>query len=193
MPKSDFKVGNKQPISFTLNVIATDLPIDDPKFQAKIVFDSVPAFVAEAERHATQFNANRVYELLNFVSDRLVKKVIESVYYDRGNKLTCKARELPARYDDAMKIYNERLRLKKKARKGNSAYLDHKEHKSQVNKKNGSPQNCIEDIVDEFFKTKKRPVWEDEKNVTRVIWEQLSPPSLTVETRTVVNGDKKPK
>lgn len=193
MPKSDFKVGNKQPICFSLNVIATDLPIDHKDFQAKIVFDSIPAFVAEAERHSTQFNANRVHELLNFVSDRLIKKVIESVYYDRGNKDTCKPKELPPRYDAAMKIYNERLREKKKARKGDSSYLDIKEHRSKAWKKNGTPQNCIEDIVDEFFKTSKRPVWEEEKNVTRVIWEQLSPPSLTVETRTVVNGDKKPK
>ena len=195
MPNTPFHVGKKKkpPISFSLNVIATDLPIDDPKWKAKIVFDCAPKPGTESD--APNFNANKVQDLLVFVSNRLLKKVVESVYYDRDNEDVCKPDELPDGYHEAIKIYNARLRLKKKARKGDSSYLDYREESPKPSKKTNSNPNpvFIDDIVGQFLARNKRPVWDEETNVTRVTFEQLSPPSLTVETRTVVNGDKKPR
>lgn len=195
MPNTPFHVGKKKkaPISFSLNVIATDLPTDHEDFKAKIVFDFAPKFGTEPD--TPNFNANRVHDLLVFISDRLLKKVVESVYYDRGNKDFCKASELPDGYDEAMKIYNQRLRLKRKARKGDSSYLDYRELAPKSSRKVKSSQKpaTIEDIVGTFFKKAGRPVWDEETNVTRVTFEQLSPPTLTVESKTVVNGDKRPK
>ena len=195
MPNTSFHVGKKKkpPISFSLNVIATDLPIDDPKWKAKIVFDCAPKPGTESD--APNFNANKVQDLLVFVSNRLLKKVVESVYYDRDNEDVCKPDELPDGYYEAMKIYDARLRLKRKARKGDSSYLDYREETPRSRKKTNSNQSLasINDIVEKFLTRNKRPVWDEETNVTRVTFEQLSPPSLTVETRTVVNGDKKPR
>jgi hypothetical protein len=192
MPSTQFHVGKKKkpPISFSLNVIATDLPIDHPKWKAKIVFDA-SKFGTEAD--TPNFNVNKVQELLTFVSNRLLIKVVESVYYDRGNEDFCKPDELPDGYHEAIKIYNARLRKKKKARKGDSSYLDYREESPKPRKKANSNPVFIDDIVGQFLARKNRPVWDEETNVTRVTFEQMSPPTLTVETRTAVNGDKKPK
>jgi hypothetical protein len=97
-----------------------------------------------------------------------------------------------------MKIYNERLKRKRKARKGDSSYLDYREESNKTRRsgKNGKASqklDSIEDIIGSFFANKKRQVWDEETNVTKVTFEQLSPPTLTVESKTVVNGDKRPK
>lgn len=196
MPNKPFFVGGNPPICFSLQVIASDLSPKDENFQAKIVFDFAPPF--DLAPNIPNFNANKVHELLEFISDRLLKKVIESVYYDRGNEQVCKTEELPYRYKEAMKIYDERLALKKKTKKGDSSYLDHREEKQQRPKagKKGKPfkkQASIEEIVGKFFTEADRPVWDEETNVTKVTFEQMSPPTLTVETKTAVNGDKRPR
>jgi hypothetical protein len=176
---------NESLINFTLNVSANDLDPEDPNFKIKAVLDFVPPFNNGANSGVSTFHANKVHRLLTFISERVIKKVIEQVYYDRENEKYVPEGELPANFKKAKGIYDQR-RAKKKGN-GDYSHLDYLERMY-----NGDT-NCIECIVNEFFDNPKRPVWDEETNVTRVIFEQQSPPSLTVESRTIVNGDKRPK
>jgi len=176
---------NKQ-INFTLNVSANDLDPDDKNFKVKAVLDFVPAFSNGPNSGLSTFNANKVHALLTFISDRVIKKVVEQVYFDRENEKYVPETKLPPNYKKVIGIYDERR--KKKQGDDDYSHLDLYERKPA----NGDT-NCIECIVDDFFKNPERPVWEEETNVTRIIFEQQSPPTLTVESRTIVNGDKRPK
>jgi hypothetical protein len=175
-------------INFTLNVVANDIDPYSEDCKIKVVIDFAPPFNGENNSGGSIFHANKVQRLLTFISDRVLKKVVESVYYDRDNATYAPAYglKLPVNYKNAIDIYDER-RTKKKGN-GDTSHLDIRERKSK-----DDDTNCIECIVDDFLKDPERPVWSKEVNVTRITFEQQSPPSLTVETRTVVNGDKKPK
>lgn len=177
---------NESSINFTLNVSANDLDPEDKNFKVKVVLDFVPPFSNGANSGLSTFHANKVHRLLTFISERVIKKVIEQVYFDRENEKYVPEPKLPANFKKAIGIYDER----RKNKKGGDDYshLDLYERMPD----NGDT-NCIECIVNDFFNDAKRPVWDDEKNVTRIIFEQQSPPSLTVESRTIVNGDKRPK
>jgi hypothetical protein len=180
-------ITNEKPlINFTLNVSANDLDPEDPDFKIKVVLDFVPPFNNGVNSGLSTFHANKVHRVLTFISDRVIKKVIESVYYDRENEKYVPEPELPANFKNAMDIYDKRRSMKKG--NGDTSHLDHLERKSKADDK-----NCIECIVNDFFDDPKRPVWNEEINVTRITFEQQSPPSLTVESRTVVNGDKRPR
>ena len=172
-------------INFTLNVSANDLDPEDKNFKVKVVLDFIPAFSNGASSGLSTFNANKVHRLMTFISERVIKKVIESVYYDRDNEKYDPS-ELPANFPQAMAIYD--ARRKRKKGKNDYSHLNHLEREPK-----GGDRNCIECIVNDFFNDPKRPVWDEETNVTRIIFEQQSPPSLTVESRTVVNGDKRPR
>ncbi|HMG89406.1 MAG TPA: hypothetical protein VK589_05085 [Chryseolinea sp.] len=190
MSDNEFYTGAKPPINFTLKVIATDLPLSDPAFKMKIVFDFVPTFSQDARSDAPNFHGNKVYRIMNFITQRVIKKVIEWIYYDRGNEANARANELklPHNYPNAIAIYDERQKIKASCEQGDLSYLDHREERATT--KEG---DCIEDIVGEFFNRPDRPIWEKEKSVTRVTYEQLSPPAISVDTRTAINGDKRPK
>ena len=178
---------SKEPqINFTLTVSANDVDPEHDDSKIKVVLDFVPPFNNGTTSTLSTFHANKVHRLLNFISDRVIKKVIEQVYFDRENEKYVPATELPANFKKAKGIYDER----RKEKKGNGDYshLDLYERK-----RDDSDTECIECIVNDFFNDAKRPVWDDEKNVTRIIFEQQSPPTLTVESRTIVNGDKRPK
>jgi len=194
----DFYVGDKPPISFTLNVIATDLPMEDKNnFKMKIEMDFAPKIPDGQKKEAPNFNGTAVHEILNFVSNKLIKKVIEFVYYDRTNddlvkennkKLTRKKlskkkleeqkMQLPTSFKPAMGIYEERLDKKKKLRSASLAYANYKE-------------DIIEGYVEKYFNNKNRKIWDKERNVSRVSYTILSAPTMSVESRTPVNGDKK--
>ena len=198
MPKEDFVANDKPPITFSLNVIATDLPFDHKDFKIKITMDFVPKFLDRQRRETPNFNGSRVRDILNFISNKLIKKVIEFIYFDRTNdelvkeankklskqKLSPKQYEalrlqLPKTYRPAMEIYNERLVKKMKQKNPRSlAYANHKE-------------DLIEGYVEKYFSAKDRKIWEKEKNVSRVSYTVLSNPTMSVESRTAVNGDKK--
>ncbi len=184
-------------INFTLTVSANDVDPEKDNAKIKVVLDFVPALNNGANSGLSTFHANKVHRLLNFISDRVIKKVIEQVYYDRDNE-RYEPSELPANFQSAISIYNKRRDEKEKKEKENEknktkssddySHLDLYERKPD----NGDT-NCIECIVNDFFNDPERPVWDEETNVTRIIFEQKSPPSLTVESRTIVNGDKRPK
>ena len=184
-------------INFTLKVTANDIYPENNAFKCKVVLDFAPPFKAVSSSQWLGFHANKVRDLLNFISDRVIKKVVEGVYYDRDVATydSAKAKykpinglKLPGNYGDAMVIYDQRRRRKKPK---SAAHLNYKERRSKNAKDDN--ENCIECIVNNFLKDPNRPIWSKEANVTRVTFQQQSPPSLTVETRTAVNGDKKPK
>jgi len=194
----DFDANGKPPISFSLNVIATDLPMADKKnFKMKIEMDFAPKIPDGQKKEAPNFNGTVVHEILNFISDSLIKKVIEFIYYDRTNddlvkesnkkltrrKLSKKQLEdqkmqLPPSFKPAMDIYEERLEKKKKLRPGSLSYANYKE-------------DVIEGYVEKYFNNKNRKIWDKERNVSRVAYTILSVPTMSVESRTPVNGDKK--
>jgi len=181
-------------INFTLNVSANDFDPEDPNFKIKAVLDFVPAFANGAKSGASTFHANKVHGLLTFISERVIKKVIEQVYYDRDNE-RYDANELPPNFKEAISIYNKRRDEKKKREKeGTKKSDDDYSHLDLYERKpDDGDTNCIECIVNDFFNDPDRLVWDEETAVTRIIFEQQSPPSLTVESRTVVNGDKRPR
>ncbi|HEX6892144.1 MAG TPA: hypothetical protein VF141_15660, partial [Chryseolinea sp.] len=106
------------------------------------------------------------------------------------NGAYCKANELklPLGYERAIAIYNKRQEIKADSEPGDLSYLDHREEEAEYN-----DGNSIETLINTLFESMERPVWDKEANVTRVTYEELSPSTLSVETRTVVNGDKRPK
>jgi hypothetical protein len=188
------------PINFSINVCANEVDPDKNQFKCKVVIDFAPPF-AGGNGSGWEFDANKIHRILTFISDRVIKKVVEGVYYDRDvatydagkdKYLPAKGLILPDNYGQAMAIYDER-RSKKNGR-NDTKHLDIKERRAKRRlKDDADDEDCIECIVNKFFKMDKRPVWNKEKSVTRITFEQMSPPSLTVETRTAVNGDKKPK
>lgn len=188
------------PINFSINVSANEMDPETDDFKCKVVIDFAPPFGAGNGSATSAFNANTIHGILTFISDRVLKKVVEAVYYDRDvamydnkeKKYTpTKDVVLPDNYGQAMAIYNQRSERKNGK---DDSHLDIKERKTKKQERIADDdEDCIECIVNKFFNTKGRPVWSKENNVTRITFEQMSPPSLTVETRTVVNGDKKPK
>jgi hypothetical protein len=192
MSKDDFYAGKKPPVHFNLNVIATDLPMDDPRFKIKIELNLVPEFTPEQKPDTSNFNGNRVSEFLNFISEKVIKKVIEFIYYDRSNlesvkNGTCTERDLADNFYEAIKIYDERLRIKS-ARKNpkDNSYADYREARRSPSEKGF----FIQDIVSNYFYKKGRKVEIKEKDVTRITYTVLSDPVLSIESRTPINGDK---
>jgi len=197
MAKEDFYVGDKPPISFTLNVIATDLPMEDKNFKIKIEMDFVPKIIDKQKKEAPNFNGTLVHSILNFISNKLIKKVIEFIYYDRTNddlvrennkklsrkklpkkRLEDERMQLPYNFKTAMDIYGERLDKKKKLNSRSLSYANYKE-------------DIIEGYVEKYFSNGNRKIWDKERNVSRVAYTILSAPTMSVESRTPVNGDKK--
>lgn len=197
MPKEDFSINGKPPISFSLNVVATDLPMDDKKFKMKIEMDFAPKILDGQKKEAPNFNGTVVHAILNFISNKLIKKVIEFIYYDRTNDdlvketnkkfsrkkiskriLEEQKMQLPTNFNSAMDIYEERLERKKKLRSGSLSYANYKE-------------DIIEGYIEKYFNNRNRKIWDKERNVSRVSYTILSNPTMSVESRRPVNGDKK--
>lgn len=198
MAKVDFNVGEKPPVSFSIHVIATELPVNDKNFKIKVEMDFDPKIPDGEKKQAPNFNATVVHEILNFISDKLLKKVIEFVYYDRTNdelvketnkklarrklsqkQLEAQKMQLPYSFKPAMDIYEARLDKKKKQKSKTSlAYANLKE-------------DVIQGYVEKYFNNKNRKIWDKERNVSRVIYTILSDPTMSVQSRTPVNGDKK--
>jgi hypothetical protein len=180
-------------IQFNLNVVATDLPMSDPNFKIKLVLDFVPEFTSRTLMpQQSNFNGNRVHEILNFVADKVTKKVIEYVYFDRSNKIgaddSCKDNRLADGFDKALEIYNKRLEIKAcRESLDDTSYADYREQREDENDEG----YFIQEIVDNFFFKEGRMIDAKEMNVTRITYEHLSPPTLTLESKTAINGDKK--
>jgi hypothetical protein len=173
----------EKPINFSLRVIATDLPVNDPNFKIKIAMDFVPDFISDTVRTNPNFNGKRVMEIMNFIGDDVIKKVIEFVYYDRLNEYT--AKNQGDNFTDVIDIYKERqgqlakLGKSAKSEEKKAAILNHREED-------------IRSIVSKFLMKKNRKPTEKESNVANIRFEQFSAGVLTVALQTVVNGEKRP-
>lgn len=182
----------KPPLNFTLNVIATDLPMEDPDFKIKVQLDFVPEFTPTRQREISNFNGNRINEILNFVANKVITKVIEFIYYDRSNldgvkNGSCEESDLADNFHDALAIYNERLKIKaKREDEDDLSYSKYREERGDQ-KDEGF---YIQEIVNNFFHKSGRKITLKEENVTRITYTVLSEPTLSCETKTPINGDK---
>ncbi|HEY5751231.1 MAG TPA: hypothetical protein VIU12_34450 [Chryseolinea sp.] len=185
------------PIAFTMRVIATDVPSTHPDFKIKILLDFVPEFTTERNRDNPNFSGKGVRRILNFVSDKVLPKVLEFVYYDVNNAAIAKSYHyanakkpdgLPPGYDDVMKVYEKRRETKE-------AKLDEMQKNSKTPDINiDIPDPEGESLIEkqlEILMKKDTPLWPRENAVSRVTYTRLSAARLTVEQRTAVNGDKK--
>ena len=80
---NESKSKRTEQIHFTLKVSATDLPLTDGNFKIKLTMDFGPEFTQELtseEGISPNFNATRVRTILNFVSDKVIRKVVEFIY-----------------------------------------------------------------------------------------------------------------
>jgi hypothetical protein len=193
------KKGSKQfipPISFTMRVIATDVPAENDEFKIKILLDFVPEFTTERNRDNPNFSGKRVRSILNFVANKVIPKVLEFVYYDVNNDAVSKSYHyanankpdgLPAGYDEVMAVYEKRRRMKEA-----KASAAGKTSKKAVDVDIPDPEgeSVIEKHVEALMK-KDTPLWSRESAVSRVTYTILSAARMAVELRTAVNGDKK--
>jgi hypothetical protein len=174
----------EKPINFSLRVIATDLPVNDPNFKIKIAMDFVPDFISDTVRTNPNFNGKRVMEIMDFIGDDVIKKVIEFVYYDRLNEYSPK--DQGDSFDKVIDVYEDRKKQLAKISKGDpkadekkKAILTHREKE-------------IDSIISKFLTKAKRKPTEKESNVANIRFEQFSAGVLTVALQTVVNGEKRP-
>jgi hypothetical protein len=176
------------PISFTMQVIATDVPPDHPDYKIKILLDFAPEFTTERNRDSPNFSGNRVRNILNFVANKIIPKVLEFVYYDVNNGAKETSYQYvkgkkpdvppPPGYDDVMKIYQNRRNAPKPSKAG----------------KGSKPIDDQESVIEEHLEglmSRATPLWHRESTVSRVTYSSLSAPKMTVAQATAVNGDKK--
>ncbi|SHG95849.1 hypothetical protein SAMN04488109_2636 [Chryseolinea serpens] len=203
IPKSveDFYANKKDPhptppIAFTMQVIATDVAPDHPDFKIKILLDFVPEFTTERNRDNPNFSGRGVRSILNFVSNKVLPKVLEFVYYDVGHGAMLKSyhnanaekpdREPPG-YEKVMEVYEKRREKKEKLSK---AQKKSKNPDVDIDIPDPEGESLIEKHLETLMK-KDTPYWSRESTVSRVTYTRLSAARMTVEQRTAVNGDKK--
>lgn len=185
------------PIAFTMQVIATDVSPTNPAFKIKILLDFVPEFTTERNRDNPNFSGKGVRRILDFVSDKVLPKVLEYVYYDVSNGPVMKSyayvnakktEGLPPGYDDVMQIYAQR----REAKEAKLAKMkkDSKIREVNIDIPDPEGESIIEQHLEALMK-KDAPHWQCESAVSRVTYTRLSEPRMTVEQRTAVNGDKK--
>lgn len=175
------------PISFTMQVIATDVPPEHPDYKIKILLDFAPDFTTERNRDSPNFSGSGVRRILNFVANKIIPKVLEFVYYDVNNDAKAKSYQyakakkpdgLPPGFDDVMKVYENRRNVPKSSKAG----------------KGSKPIDDQESVIEEHLEalmSRATPLWHKESTVSRVTYSSLSAPRMTVAQATAVNGDKK--
>ena len=169
-------------INFTLKVAATNLPLHDDNFKIKLSLDLIPDFNEKLESIKPNFNANIVRDILKYVADDAILKVIEHLYFDCDIKYG-KNGYKPESYERVKAIYEERKVIKEEEKKqGNPDSTKHLDHKEEE----------VIKMVREYFLNERRRRDPREENVTRIRFERLSPGTLGYDYSTIVNGDKKP-
>jgi hypothetical protein len=178
VPPSETKRNGDQ-ISFSLNVIATNLPLEHKDFKIKLEMQFGKPFSPEFTNVAQpNFNAKRVRSILHFISDKVIRKVIEYIYFKRDYVYEGKPYKL--NNDETVnKIYAER-----------SKYRKTKALETKPNLK--EEEELIARIVEKFLENDKREIPIQEKNIEAIYFEQLSPAALAVSARDIVNGDMPP-
>jgi hypothetical protein len=160
----------KENIQFTLQVVATDVPITSDQFQIRLRLDVGPDFENDFESKriaGPNFHGKRYQEILHFISESVIEKVIEHIYF---KDLAIDA--------EVTKIYEERRRFKQKGEP-----LANKENLAEEEK-------LIQAKVNRLLKDEK--VHEKERNVNVIRYEKVNPEQLSYSVQTIVNGDMPP-
>lgn len=168
-------------ISFTLKVVATDLPLEDENFKMKLIMDFGPEFSSDFRKRNTgpNFNAKRVRSLLRFVSDDVIRKIIEFVYYKNTYFIDDNPTKLIDN-DTINRIYKERSKYRAEGHDlGSKPGLDKEEE-------------IISKIVNELIDDEGRDIPVQEKNIASVRYDELSVGKMWANVQTIVNGDMPP-
>jgi hypothetical protein len=168
-------------INFTLKVTATNLPIEDDNFKIKLSMDFGSEFTPDlvARDISPNFNARKVRNILRFISQDVIRKVIEFIYfkeeYVEGDKPTKVMRN--AEID---RIYLDRSKYRK-----TNKNLSKKPNLKEEEKR-------IAEVVEGFLNDEKRMIHINEKSIANIRFEHLSPGVLSVNVQKIVNGDMPP-
>ncbi len=167
-------------INFTLRVSATDLPLDNENFKIKLNMDFGPEFGPEltSRTGGPNFHANRVRSILKFVSDDVIRKVVEFIYFKDVYVTDGKPHTL-IENEEIANIYRERSRYRQ------SNPLD---TKPDLQKEEEIIAKAVNSLIDEGGR--RIPI--HERCVAAVRFEELSEGRLSVNVQKIVNGDMPP-
>lgn len=168
-------------INFTLRVTATDLPLTDENFKIKLSMDIGSEFTPKlkAGDSGPNFNARRVRSILKFVSDDVIKKVVEYIYF----------KEVYVKDDKPQKlIENPEI---------NQIYSERGAYRQDGNKLASKPglkdeEERISKIVNSLIEEEGRKIPIEEKSIANIKFEHLSPGVLSVNVQKIINGDMPP-
>jgi hypothetical protein len=174
------KPSQSNQLNFTLKVAATSLPMDHKDFKIKLTMDFGSDFSSDLSSGNSDpnFNATNVRSILNFVSDKVLEKVMEYIYCKKyylkdGKPVTLLNDER------INKIYAERSKYRQKNALDTKPGLKEEEE-------------MIAKIVNAIIDNQKREIPIQEKNIESIKFEQLSPGKLMVSAKDIVNGDMPP-
>lgn len=168
-------------INFTLKVAATDLPLKDPNFKMKLILDFGPEFNGDLTSQNTgpNFSAKRVRSILRFVSEDVIRKIVEFIYYKNFYNIN----------GQPSKLINDKAI--------NKIYADRRTHINQGKSLKSKPglrqeEAIIAKIVNNLINDETRVIEMQEKNIATIRFEELSPGNLWANAQTAVNGDMEP-
>lgn len=167
-------------INFTLKVSATDLPLDDENFKIKLNMDFGPEFGAELTSRTAgpNFHAKQVRSILKFVSEDVIRKVVEFIYFKDVYVTDDKPHKLIDN-EEINNIYRERHRYRQ------TNPLDTKPDLQRE-------EQFIASAVDRLIDDEKRSIPIQERCVAAIRFEELSAGRLSVNVQKIVNGDMPP-
>ena len=167
-------------INFTLRVSATDLPRDDENFKIKLNMEFGPEFGSDLSSRTSHpnFNAARVRSLLKFVSEDVIRKVLEFIYFKEVYVTENKPHTLISN-EEITNIYRERNRYRQSNPLESKPGLDKEDQ-------------IIAKAVESLIQDERREVAIQEKCVASFRFEQLSAGKLSVNVQKIVNGDMPP-
>lgn len=167
-------------INFTLKVSATDLPMEDENFKIKLNMEFGPEFGSDLTSRTSgpNFNAQRVRTLLKFVSEDVIRKVVEFIYFKEVYITENKPHTLITN-EEISNIYRERNRYRQSNPLSSKPELQKEEE-------------IIAQAVEKIIQDERREIPIHERCVAAVRFEELSEGRLSVNVQKIVNGDMPP-
>jgi hypothetical protein len=177
---AELKRNQQDQINFTLKVAATNLPMDHKDFKIKLTMDIGPDFTSDltSRTGGPNFNATRVRSILNFISGKVIQKVIEYIYCKNYYVKDGKPYKL-INDDKINSIYAERSRYRQKKALDTKPGLKEEEE-------------FIARFVNAIIDNEQREIPIQEKNIESIQFEELSAGILSVSAKDIVNGDMPP-
>jgi len=167
-------------INFTLKVTATNLPVQDDNFKIKLSMDFGSEFIPDlmARDISPNFNARKVRNILNFISQDVIRKVIEFIYFKEEYIENGKPAKV-MRDPEIDRIYLERSKYRTKRPLSSKPGLKDEE-------------NRIAKVVEALIENDRRTIHINEKSIANIRFEHLSPGVLSINVQKIVNGDMPP-